>query len=161
MIYCATGHRPHRLGGYNLLTEQLLESFALTVLNEIKPTKMIVGMALGWDTAVAAASRSLSIPYIAAVPYKGQGTSWDYRARTIYESLLSDAEEVVYVSELYKRDVFEKRDKWMVDNSESVIALFDGELKGGTWMTVNYANHVEKTVINFWDEWEKHSAQKR
>lgn len=153
MIYAATGHRPHRIGSDDLPVKSLLYKFAIGVLRTLRPSETIVGMAQGWDTAVAAASRFLDIPYVAAIPYKGYGASWDDKDKRIYHDLVKDAKEVVFVSEVYSRKVFANRDKWMVDRGDQVLALFDGNQYGGTWLTIDYAHEMEKSVLNVWDDW--------
>ena len=39
-----------------------------------------------------------------------------------------------------------KRNRYMVDKSELVIAVFNGTKSGGTWYTINYARRSGKQV---------------
>ena len=41
----------------------------------------------------------------------------------------------------------QKRNKYMVDQSDLVIAVWDGKKVGGTWNTIKYAKSKEKQVI--------------
>ena len=52
MIICGTGHRPNKLGGYTQAAQLKLYNVAVEVLEELKPTTVISGMAIGWDQAV-------------------------------------------------------------------------------------------------------------
>jgi uncharacterized phage-like protein YoqJ len=46
------------------------------------------------------------------------------------------------------------RNKWMVDHSDMVLSLWDGSA-GGTANCIEYARHVDKPVVNIWDDWKK------
>jgi hypothetical protein len=35
----------------------------------------------------------------------------------------------------------------MVDNCDVLLAVFDGEKAGGTWITVDYAQRIGKPVV--------------
>ena len=37
----------------------------------------------------------------------------------------------------------------MVDNCDLLLAVFDGVEKGGTWLTVDYANKIGKPIEYF------------
>ena len=75
MILGFTGHRPVSLpGSYSEHTERALLSTADFVLAQYKPTKVISGMALGWDTAVAQCAIDRGISLIAAVPFESQSS---------------------------------------------------------------------------------------
>jgi len=76
MILSGTGHRPDKLGGYSDSAFDNLVKIAEDYLKESKPDKVISGMALGWDQALAEACVNLNIPFIAAVPFKGQESKW-------------------------------------------------------------------------------------
>lgn len=153
MILSATGHRPPRLGGYdNWMYDNLLK-FATRQLEFFKPKLIYVGMALGWDTAVAKAAYTLDIPYIACIPNTQQSSKWVSEDQEIYHFLLRHAKEFYIASAEYSTISYFVRDRYMVDNSDSVLALFDGTEKGGTWQTVKYALEKEKIVFNVWDDW--------
>lgn len=169
MIYGFTGHRPPKLGGYGKEVQQKLYSFAHHTLRQnlklYDPSvgytgdSAIIGMAQGWDIAVAQACCVLDVSYIAAVPYPGQELAWpDQETRNLYGELLYNAEQVVYISESTGGNAawaLQLRNQWIVDHSNKLIALWDGEKSGGTWNCVKYADSKKKGVINVWPEWEK------
>ena len=159
MIFSVTGHRPDKLLNYGEKAERRLKEFAITVVKELtfRPTdKMITGMALGWDTAIAEACIELNIPFIAAVPFKGQEGKWPEQSQKKYRELLTKASEIKYVCEDgYAAWKMHKRNSWMVDNSEAVIALWNGDETGGTANCVNYAREKGKEIYNFWKDFEK------
>jgi hypothetical protein len=74
--WCATGHRPEKLGGYSDEARHRLEQFAVTYLRYYAPDLFISGMAQGWDQACAYACTVLSIPWTAAIPFAGQESMW-------------------------------------------------------------------------------------
>jgi len=89
-----TGHRPQKLGGFGRYTTTKLRSIAINALDAVRPKKVITGMALGWDTALAEAALKLHIPYIAAIPFVGQESRWQTTQQDHYFDLLAAAEDV-------------------------------------------------------------------
>ena len=63
--------------------------------------------------------------------------------------VLENADSVHYVSKTYSPAVFQRRNRWLVDHSERVIAVFTGE-RGGTKNTLDYARRkgVECIIID-------------
>jgi uncharacterized phage-like protein YoqJ len=152
MIISLSGHRPPRLGGYHLQSN--LSEFAIVQLSKLKPSKIITGMAQGWDIAGATAAIRLDIPFIAAVPFIGQERSWPNREQKIYRDILAKASEVVIVSNGgYSLQAMQARNVWMVNNSTILLALLDGTNTGGTYNCVQYAKDRHKEVINLWPLW--------
>ena len=152
-IIAGTGHRPPKLGGYSEAALAKLISFAGIHLKKIKPTTVISGMALGWDTALACAALELDIPLIAAIPFKGQELMWPTGSQERYTRLLSEVSELVIVSSGgYSVQAMQERNEYMVNNSDLVLALHNGS-PGGTGNCVRYANKINKPIKNLWDEW--------
>lgn len=158
MIYAGTGHRSDKLGGYGFGPERKLEDFAIKILKELQPSKIISGMALGWDQALAKACTVLGIPFIAAIPFKNQSCRWPQPAQNRYTSLLKFASEVIDTDDHDPdRSIAGKmqiRNMWMVDHCDKVLALYNGT-RGGTQNCLSYATQRRKPIINVWDEWEK------
>lgn len=158
MIVGVTGHRPHKLGGWNRGVHDALGAFALDLLQHERPQGVITGMALGWDQAVAVACVRLGIPFVAAVPFEGQESRWNDQQQGDYEKLLLCASQVQIVSE--REAVAEagipwamqKRNEWIVDNSLRLLALWDGS-SGGTANCVSYARYGRREIKNVWPEW--------
>ena len=66
--------------------------------------------------------------------------------------------EVVFVSEPgYAAWKMQVRNKWMVDNSDLVLALWNGT-DGGTANCVRYAEKVGKPITNLWERWHESST---
>lgn len=156
MIVAATGHRPDKLGGHDIKTRRAMGALAVEYLHERRPTKVIVGMALGWDQAVAGACVALGVPFTAAVPWSGQPDLWPEESQRRYWRLLGQAAEVVTVCEGAAVNVpraMQRRNEWMVDNAEGVVALWNGLIGGGTANCIAYAQKVGRPIENLWERW--------
>lgn len=151
VVVGVTGHRPDKLGGYSDSARIKLEKLAKGVLTELKPTKVITGMALGWDQAIATACVELNIPFIAAIPFRGQETKWPVESQERYHKLLSHAAEVVIVCEgSYAAYKMQLRNQWIVDRCELLVALWDGS-GSGTKNCIDYAVAKGKPIRNVWE----------
>lgn len=158
LVIAGTGHRPDKLGGYSQQVSDRLIQLAESSIQKYQPTKIISGMALGWDTALAKAALNLSIPLIAAVPFEGQESKWGKSDRNQYRRIIAQASEVVYVSELgYETWKMEARNRWMVDHCDLLLALHNGS-EGGTCNCVRYAESKGVRTVNLWNSWIKYSG---
>lgn len=149
MIVAFTGHRPEKIGGYKLPNPtyikicQQIES----TLKELKPEKVISGMALGVDQWAAYISYKLKIPFIAAVPFINQESKWPTSSQETYNKLIKLASETIIVSDgEYSAKKMQIRNEWMVDRCDQLIAIWDGSA-GGTGNCVNYAKSKNKVII--------------
>lgn len=86
------------------------------------------------------------IHLIAANPYPGFGFRWKQEWRDQYHQLLKDADLVRNISDHYVDNCFMKRNIWMVDHSNLVIAVFNGA-SGGTKNTIEYAQQEGIQII--------------
>lgn len=156
MIVAGTGHRPDKIGGYSEANFKNLVALAEKALKEIGATKVISGMALGWDQALAQAAINLKIPLIAAIPFANQDKVWLDKSQKYYKELLGKAQEVINVSGVdeYKVEYMQQRNIWMVDKCDILLAMFDGT-QGGTANCVKYAESKKKTTINIYSEFKQ------
>lgn len=157
-IVGVTGHRPEKLGGYSPQVRRRLTDLAMAALDRHKPASVISGMALGWDIAIATAAIELNIPLIAAIPSKGQELRWKPDDQKLYRQLLETATEVHYVCEPgYAAWKMQKRNEWIVDRCNRLLALWD-ESPSGTGNCVEYARSKDVEVVNLWRSWVKYSG---
>ncbi len=157
---CFTGHRPEKCtfsydkscGEYVLLCDELERQIRIALEEGIDT--FFCGGAKGFDLLAAETliklRREKKFKLILVVPFIGQEESFspEWRARYRYVSAASD--ERVFLAEEYFRGCYHSRNRYMVDNSELVIAHYDGSA-GGTRDTVNYAKKNGKRVINVGD----------
>ena len=84
---------------------------------------------------------------ICAIPFKEQARGWGIMEKMQYRELLMRSDRVVQVCDSYQRGCYHARNRYMVDNSDVLIAIYNGEPKGGTAYTVNYARKRGKEII--------------
>jgi len=151
MIVAATGHRPDKLLGYSSQAAAMLQCFARGRLIELDPDEVIVGMALGWDMAVGYAAADLGIPFIAAIPFRGQQLKWPMDSQLAYATLIAMAARIEVVSPGgYEPWKMQTRNEWMVHKSTKVLALWNGS-PGGTANCLRYAEAIGKPIHNVWN----------
>lgn len=156
LVICAAGHRPSSLGvpnPYSKETFDLLTTVAGAWFDQNpQVTEVISGMALGWDQAVAVAAMDRMLPVHAYIPFPGQADSWPMESHVFYQKLLRQCASHRIVSRgPYHPGVMHRRNEAMVDASAAVLALWNGEAKGGTANCVAYAMMEGKEVHNVWD----------
>lgn len=137
-----TGHRPKSLDNdYTYKSEawEWVRSEMTATFEKVKPSMIVSGMALGVDTVAAECAIALEIPFIAAVPFPGQEAKWSVEQQQHYALLLNFAQEVITVDKgPYSPYLLQKRNEFMVDQADLVLAVWNG-WKGGTRNCVEYA----------------------
>ena len=160
-----TGHRPGKLYGYSLDNPkyQVLAKHLLKVLRHLVEVegvrRFITGGAIGYDTVAFFCVERIKGEYegienVLAVPFKNQPALWNEVDKERYSRMLKLADKIVYVDELDDYKVVEdgvevgdfspiklqKRNEYMVDSSNYMIALWDGVKSGGTYNCLTYLN---------------------
>ena len=109
-------------------------------------------MALGFDTYCAEAVIALKQKYnniklIGAIPCKNQDSKWNEKDKLRYKNLLTGLDGIRCIFEEYTgAECMLERNKFMINNSSLLIALFDG-ISGGTKSTIDYAKKQGLKVI--------------
>lgn len=154
MIICVTGHRPNKMYGYNLSDNRYLklkEQFKQILIEE-NCTEAITGMALGVDTVFALAvlelkDKGYNIKLHCAIPCLNHSSKWFEESVVLYKEILDKADVVKFVTEQpYQVWMMQKRNEYMVNRADKVIAVWDGS-KGGTGNCVAYAKKQNKDII--------------
>ena len=148
---CFTGHRPEKLTQGEERVRSALRKGIDRALRW-KYTTFITGMAQGVDLWAADEILALrkdrpEIKLICAIPFKGYADKWDPEWKEKYETVRDAADEVYFVCPRNVRGAPVVRDKWMVDHSSLVIAVYNGG-KGGTKTTIDYAVSKKTRVLN-------------
>jgi hypothetical protein len=138
MNITVTGHRPQRLKGQ----EKLIKQWAIEQLNKIHPSCLYNGMAQGVDQIVALAAKELNIPIICCYPFPKK----EYHPIELY---IIENNEIRFISKKYSKESYIIRDKYMVDNSDILLCVWDGIGGGGTFLTRNYAIQQNKKIIDY------------
>ena len=147
---CFTGHRPDKLPwGTNegdprcaALVDQLTAALERAYAEGCR--HFICGMARGSDLLFCRAVINLrkrlgDITVEGAIPCQTQTDSWPERERRIHDELLDQCDFETMVQHHYDRGCMMRRNRYMVDRSCRIIAVYDGIPKGGTANTLAYA----------------------
>lgn len=85
-----------------------------------------------------------ALKLIAVIPYRKRLDSLKAKTRT-YE-MLDACADVVVMQEEYQPSVYSHRNRYMVEHSDRVIAVYDGREKGGTVRTIRFAHLMKKEL---------------
>ena len=112
-------------------------------------TRFISGGALGGDldfaeTVLLYKEVNPNILLEIAVPCADQAGRWSNADKKRYDTILSRADEVNVLSERYTPWCMHARNRYMVDKSDAVLAIWNGKQEGGTFQTLTYAKKKGK-----------------
>lgn len=146
-----TGHRPSKLGNDYKLKSPLIKwirNEIEVIISANEPDELISGMAQGIDTLFAKIAMFMDIPLIAAIPFLGQEDKWSDDDKILYKKILSwfRTKKVVVSRGGYEPWKMQKRNEWIVDNCDLLIAVWDGST-GGTKNCVKYAKKKSRNMI--------------
>lgn len=166
-----SGHRPDKLTGYNMNINYYnkLKAILIDILqNEIVNggvNKFITGGALGFDSISFDCVNFLKIIYgeriesILAIPFENQYIKWFPKDIENYKNMLNLCDTSILIDTLdgykikglkpgkYHPDKMQKRNEWMVDNCDLLIACWNGYKDGGTWNCIKYARDTKKNIL--------------
>ena len=155
MILAVTGHRPDKLWGYDINTKPYKELAhkMIEVMTEVNATHLISGMALGVDTVFAFAALKYrndnplkKIVIECAIPCRNHTGKWQQDSKNMYLRILEEADIITKVSnESYQSWLMQKRNEYMVDKCNLLLAVWDGS-SGGTGNCVRYAMKVGREI---------------
>lgn len=139
---CFTGHRPEKLNRPEREIKLELKKEICRALED-NFTVFISGMARGvdiWAAEIVLQLRKdgVSVRLICACPYPDFEKNWSNTWQTQYRAILREADLVRFISPYYSSRCFQVRNKWMVNHSSKVIAVFNGQ-PSGTKNTIEYA----------------------
>jgi len=151
---CVTGHRQDKLWVYDMNEKhyQALKEIIKSIIISYGVRRVYVGMALGIDQLFAQACVEIKLTgrpleLIAAIPCQNQECKWNKDSQNYYRYLLSMCDQKILVTDApYKPYLMQIRNKFMVDNSDAVLAIWDGS-SGGTGNCVGYAEDKIKPII--------------
>lgn len=155
---CAfTGHRPQRFifgfdeeHPYCITMKELLEQEIRRMI-DVGVTTFYSGMALGIDIWAAEIVLRLKTDYpdtrlIAVLPHEEQANKWSVEHRERYFNTLSECDDVITLQTHYTSDCMHKRNRYLIDHAKYLIAVYDGNEKGGTAYTVKYAQEQNREI---------------
>ena len=154
---CFTGHRPQNLSfGFDedhpdcIILKHELEKTIRMLIEEKDAAHFISGAALGVDMWAMEIVLKLKCEYPditleSAVHCRTQSERWSDGSKARYDKLLSLCDKVTVLQEAYTPECMMHRNRYMVDSSDFVIAVWNGK-SSGTGNTVRYAQRNGKTV---------------
>ena len=158
MKTCAfTGHRPQHLPfGMNESDErcvrlkEILKEEIINLIEAENVTHFITGMALGVDLYAAEIvldlkARYPSITLERAIPCETQAVKWSMAQRERYYDIAAQCDKETMLQSHYSPDCMDKRNRYMVDQADVLIVVWDGS-PSGTGKTVRYAHQQGKSV---------------
>lgn len=156
---CAfTGHHPKKFPWkYDEKDERctMLKAVLIEQIEKLTAagvTDYYTGMALGVDTWAAMAvlalrERNRAVKLHCILPCEGQEITWTVPAQVRYKSILSEADSVEYVKRIYDGKCMLERNQRLVDSAGILLAVYNGEKRGGTAATVRYALKAGRKII--------------
>lgn len=175
MIVAFSGHRPNKLpGGYDTFGEKNTQLFNKVYRNtkkiiensEDKYFLLVSGGAIGFDqmsfdiaTKLKKEIKDKKIETLIAIPFKNQYIKWKKEDISRYEKQKKMANFIVYVDEIkekkyntnfkvgeYSALKMQKRNEFMVDIADVLIAAWNGDKNSGTFNCMEYARAINKKV---------------
>lgn len=162
---CVTGHRPHKLFGYNIHAAAYdkirygLKKAIYDILlahPEEKAVTVFSGMALGVDQIFVESmidarkyyrTKNVDFKIIAAIPCHNYEGHWNTMAQKEYHKLLAACDEKVFITDFYTPKCLNDRNEYMVNHSDIILAVWDESTNSGTGRCVDYAKRQGKTII--------------
>ena len=149
-ITCSfTGHRPEKLpwrGDENDPRCLALKDHLAAAVEEAYDKGMrhfLCGMARGadfyfCDAVLALRERRNGVTLEAVIPCEEQAARWTERERERYFTLVERCDGETMLQHHYDKGCMLRRNRYLVDHSAMLIAVYDGML-GGTMYTLSYA----------------------
>ena len=156
---CAfTGHRPSKFPWRYDETDSRCVALKAVLTEQIAAlvnagfTQFLSGMAEAVDTwsalsVLALREKHPPIKLHCILPCKEQADKWTASSQELYRSILDKADSIVYVSRIYHKNCMLDRNRFLVDHAATLLAVYNGERRGGTAATVRYAQKMGREII--------------
>lgn len=155
---CAfTGHRPQNLpfrfdesDKRCVALKKQLRDLIIQLIEQHDVAHFISGMAIGVDMYAAEIVLDLKAKYPhitleAAIPCETQAVKWSEPLRERYFKIAEQCDKETMLQKQYTPDCMQKRNRYMVDRADVLLAVWDGT-PSGTGSTIQYAKTQGKTV---------------
>ena len=153
-----TGHRPQKFPWrYDELDPRCVALKAvlteqITALADAGITQFLSGMAEGTDvwsalSVLALQEKNPKVKLHCILPCREQADKWAASSQDLYHSILERADSIVYVSRAYHKNCMLERNRFLVDHASALLAVYNGEWRGGTAATMRYAQKMGREII--------------
>ena len=65
-------------------------------------------------------------------------------------TFIDNAVRVIYTQAKYFKGCYFIRNKYLIDNSDVLLAIWDKKEIGGTWFTIKYAQSINKPIMYYY-----------
>ena len=144
---CVTGHRDLPQREINHVKAALRQEIVKAIADGF--TCFMSGFAEGVDQYFAEIVLEMrnsnpALELVAVIPYQKRLDSLREKKWT-YE-MLEECADVVVIRDEYQPSVYSHRNRYMVEHSDRVIAVYDGREKGGTAGTIRFTHVLKKEL---------------
>lgn len=154
-----TGHRNQRLNLPEDENDSAWKPIKYWLISELskltnicrernEPLELYCGMASGSDIVFALAGEAFRPPYIHNVKLHCVLPCKDYNSTHKYfDYIKSKSDEWVELADKFYKGCDNVRDQYIVDHSDIIFAIWDGNKSGGVWSTIRKAQKAGKKII--------------
>ena len=157
LILSGVGYIPRTRASCNLTTAHIIvRSLIEDTLMTLRPRyAYCVNNGSTWDSLWGEVLISLGVPYTLVSPFYASGTGHHYiEDQQCIDRHRAHAQSIVHIQENYSEDVYERRDKYIVDNSEGIVCLLQPDVTTGTAHRVSQlANQSQLPILQLWHEY--------
>ena len=144
---CVTGHRDIPAEQIGHIKKSLEQEVDRAISDGF--TCFISGFADGADLLFAGIvaeriAKNPALKLIAAIPYRKRLDTLQKSERA--KALIDICAEIYIAADDYRPSVYAKRNRYMVERSDRVIAVYDGREKGGTVGTIRLVHTMKKEL---------------
>ena len=144
---CVTGHRDLPQKEINRVKEALRKEIERAIADGF--TCFMSGFAEGVDqyfAEIVLEMRRLNpaLELVAVIPYQKRLDNLQKKKRTY--KMLETCADIIVIREEYQPSVYSHRNRYMVEHSDRVIAVYDGREKGGTVGTIRFTHVLKKEL---------------
>ena len=156
---CAfTGHRPQKLpwrtdeADPGCVALKAMLAAQIDMLIENGYTEFLSGMAPGVDLWAAQMILDLrenhpGLKLHCILPCAAQRAKWSAALQMQYRAILEQADSIIFINRADKKNCMLERDRFLVSYASVVLAVYNGEKRGGTAATVRYARKLGRELI--------------
>lgn len=98
-------------------------------------------------SGVKCKGRSFEGRLVCVVPFRRFERVHSPESKPLFDLILAQADEVIYLSEYYYHGVYEHRNNYLVDASSRILTYYE-DIAGGTRYTINRAQKLSVPITN-------------
>lgn len=156
---CLTGLRAQRLPfrfceehPCCLRLKERLRQEIIRSITQDNVTHFMTGMSLGSEQICAEIVLEIkndipSITLECVIPYEKQSAKWLAPQRHRYDKILAASDKITLLQTIYSRDCMIKRNHYITENCDFVIAVWDGDRSNAVGQLIRSARALGRTVM--------------